>query len=460
MRRFSDRRLSSHFFARLGAVIFIGHGLTAACSDQFSTCAATRTCASGGRAGATSGGRAAGGDSDDDAGAGAIVGGAAEGGNAGMAGAGNTGSPSGGEGAIGGTIAGGAANAAGGASAQGGEATNSGGASGEHESGGSAGTFGGSSEGGSGVAGAPSNSSPPSCSKMRGTECQGGDCCASLEVPGGTFKLGRGSEQCSTCSTGCPSDLTCDAIELPEHNAVVATFKLDQYEVTVGRFRRFVEAFPRVPAAGAGAHPLIADSGWRSEWNSELPSTAADLRSALICDPSYSTWSDQPADREQTPIACVTWYEAFAFCAWDGGRLPTEAEWEYAAAGGDENRLYPWGSDAPSSARVTYKCEGDGVSGCSISDILEVGSRPAGAGRWGHQDLSGSMVESVLDSYAAFPNSGFCDNCANVSANSNIVYKGASWFLFNAADTRSRAASRAATARNGRFHHSGFRCAR
>lgn len=56
-----------------------------------------------------------------------------------------------------------------------------------------------------------------------------------------------------------------------------------------------------------------------------------------------ATWTDNPGAQENFPMACVEWPTAYAFCLWDGGRLPTEAEWEFAAAGGDQNRLYPWG---------------------------------------------------------------------------------------------------------------------
>ena len=58
-----------------------------------------------------------------------------------------------------------------------------------------------------------------------------------------------------------------------------------------------------------------------------------------------------PGANESLPINCITWYEAFAFCAWDGGFLPTEAEWNYAAAGGSEQRAYPW-SNPPTSTTI------------------------------------------------------------------------------------------------------------
>src|SRR6185503_5212427 len=98
---------------------------------------------------------------------------------------------------------------------------------------------------------------------------------------------------------------------------------------------------------------------------------------------------------------CVSWFEAFAFCAWDGGRLPTETEWNYAAAGGNEQRVYPWGANIDLT-KASYDCAGDGsgtgTPNCMFSDMLPVGSRsPQGDGKWGQADLAGNVWEWTLD---------------------------------------------------------------
>ena len=65
----------------------------------------------------------------------------------------------------------------------------------------------------------------------------------------------------------------------------------------------------------------------------------------------------------------------------------------------DENRLYPWGVDEPDATLAVYDCLGDGsmAGDCAPGDILSVGSKPLGNGRWGHSDLAGSMCEWILD---------------------------------------------------------------
>ena len=268
------------------------------------------------------------------------------------------------------------------------------------------------------------------------------NCCASALVPGGTFLMGDAS------------------VAPPEHAVTVNPFDLDLYEVTVGRFRKFIEAYPTFTIMpGMGAHPLIPGSGWNGSWT--RPASQAAFISNVKCDSTYQTWTDAAGANENKPINCVNWYEAFAFCFWDGGRMPTEAEWEFAAAGGDENRLYPWGSADPNANWVaSFNCLGDGNPACAATDILAVGAVPGGAGRWGHQDLGGGMFEWALDWYdgAWYTGGGStCTNCANVTSGSSRVLRGGSW-INDAADLR--AAYRSYYDPSVRYGNHGFRCAR
>jgi len=205
---------------------------------------------------------------------------------------------------------------------------------------------------------------PPSCSGLPDS-CgpnSSSNCCLSSLVPCGSFY--RSYDGVTYLGTNNP--------------ATVSDFRLDLYEVTVGRFRKFVNAGGGTqstpPVVGAGAHPKIAQSGWGLNWYQNLPVDTAALKASLACDGAFHTWTDNPGANETRPIGCVDYYVAFAFCIWDGGRLPTEAEWNYAAAGGDEQREYPWGSGVDLSF-ASYGCTGDGFGGCTLADILSVGTK-------------------------------------------------------------------------------------
>ncbi|AUX47315.1 hypothetical protein SOCE26_088330 [Sorangium cellulosum] len=220
-------------------------------------------------------------------------------------------------------------------------------------------------------------------------------CCAAGEVKGGQF---------NRVDSRVP-----DAV----YPATVADFHLDRFEVTVGRFRQFLEGYPATrPAAGAGAHPLIEGSGWDPAWDSRLPAGQDELRAELQCDANFRTWTDEPTGNEEAPINCVSWYVAFAFCAWDEGRLPTEAEWSYAAVGGNQHFVYPWGGDAPSDALAVYGCPTEQT----VCPVPPVGSKsPAGDGEWKQADLAGSLFEWVLDYHAELDLIARCINCAQLS---------------------------------------------
>jgi len=227
------------------------------------------------------------------------------------------------------------------------------------------------------------------------------DCCDAPLVPGGTFLRDYDGK-----------DFTDNSFK-----AAVHPFLLDRFEVTVGRFRSFVAAYAKGwrPEIGSGKNPWNnGDTGWIDVWAGQLPQTADALVSQLHCDNDFATYTDAPGRNDLRPVNCVTWPVAFAFCVWDGGRLPTDAEMNFAASGGGDQRYYALNGDIDVSRASYYvddykQCFGDHRPGCTIEDLTPVGTHPAGAGKWGHMDLSGNAAEWVRDGDASKDTS--CNDC-------------------------------------------------
>jgi len=322
---------------------------------------------------------------------------------------------------------------------------------------------------------------PASCAGAdAGTSTCGPDagetCCKSIEVPGGAFYR--------------------SATDFSHHYpATVSAFRLDRFEVSVLRFARFLQALagggdggaeagvpPWRPLAGSGKHAhlnsgqgLVSSSGgyeagWSSSWDSQLDYSFVNHQLSTCVDPGLVTYD--PATMKyaanfgwSSPINCVTWAQAYAFCIWDGGFLPSEAEWNYVAAGGGAELEYPW-SGTTDAGPLGIGCDEavyvSATAQCSPY-VMPVGSTsPQGDGLWGQADLAGNVLEWALDLYTS-PYPGDCHDCASLplpGSDAGValrVQRGGS-FVSSAAEVT--ASARGFSPEALASYAGGFRCAR
>jgi len=167
--------------------------------------------------------------------------------------------------------------------------------------------------------------------------------------------------------------------EKPVHTVFVDAFYIDKYEVTNAKYRKFIQ-FRR------------------------------------HAEPEY--WNNSKYNQPNQPVIGVTWYDAMAYAQWAGKRLPTEAEWEYAARGGLKRKTYPWGDDAPDAGgtyRANYSNKADGYQ-----YTAPVGSYPANG--YGLYDMTGNVWEWCLDEYQADFYSKSLRTSTNPIAGESILY--------------------------------------
>ena len=255
-------------------------------------------------------------------------------------------------------------------------------------------------------------------------------------VPDGAFMMGGGSPMTRYARQLCreaAGDLAiavCGAAafadESPAHPVELSSYWIDRTEVTNGQYRRCVDGGACTPPTDTGSFTRVQYYG----------------------DAGFDAY----------PVVQVNWGQAEAYCRWAGARLPTEAEWEFAARG-PENRLFPWG-DKFDSGRLNYcdvSCPGmsDPSYDDGFPDTAPIGSFPMGASWVGALDMAGNVREWVADWYGPYTSEASIDPEGPASGESRIP-RGGSWY-----DTPDdvRSLNRGANVPDYTHPKVGFRCA-
>jgi formylglycine-generating enzyme len=302
-------------------------------------------------------------------------------------------------------------------------------------------------------------------------------------IPGGSFSMGADNEQASED-------------EYPKHSVTVDSFYMDVTEVTNAQFKKFVDATGYITTAER--KPSWEELKKSLPPNASKPHDSLLIAASLVFKPSngpvdlnnYSAWWNWVAGaswkhpegpkstivgKENYPVVHVSWFDAMAYCKWARKRLPTEAEWEFAARGGLINNIYPWGNESinqgmpkANSWEGSFPYKNDQKDGYYKLAPVKMYN----ANKYGLYDMSGNVWEWCSDWY----HSNYYKTVANQKSinpqgpqssydpediyTQKRVLRGGSFLCNDAYCSGYRAARRMKSSPDTGLEHTGFRCVR
>ena len=277
-------------------------------------------------------------------------------------------------------------------------------------------------------------------------------------IPGGTFTMGSDNPPSSTMEDG----------EGPARQIEISEFYIEKYEVSNADFARFVKETDYVTEAEKFGNSFVLDVLLSENVKSEILQMVKDAPWWLPVNGAY--WlqpegKDSNVDeRGDHPAVHLSWNDAVAYCEWNnGGRLPTEAEWEYAARGGMEGRLFPWGNNpSPKGEHWMNIWQGKFPLENTVDDgflsTAPVNTYPPN--KYGLYNTVGNVWEWVSDWWTVGHKRTLLKDPQGPSSGTDKVKKGGSYMCHRDYCYRYRCSARSMNTPDSSASNLGFRCAK